>query len=206
MYGETIASLRIAYDRKVAEREANETQGWKAEIRQKFLELLQEEGKRTLLEVGAGTGVHGLFFKNAGLDVVATDLSQAMVEACRAKGLDARQMDFLSLNFEEEFDAIFALNCFLHVAQHDLTRVLAAMRSVLKPNGLLFWGQYGGVAHQGQFKNDRYKPKRFFSMLTDEALISAGASIFQPVSFEDIGVSRDWKQHFQSSVWRHTLG
>ena len=88
MYGETIASLRVAYDQKVAEREANETHGWKVEIRQKFLELLQEQEKRKLLEVGAGTGVHSLFFKNAGLDVVATDLSQAMVEACREKGLE----------------------------------------------------------------------------------------------------------------------
>ena len=206
MYSETIESLRIAYEQKVAERESSETQPWKVEVRRKFLELLHEEGKRSLLEVGAGTGVHSLFFKNAGLEVVATDLSNAMVDACRAKGLEAWQMDFLSLNFEKDFDAIFALNCFLHVAPGDLIRVLTAMRRVLKPNGLLFWGQYGGVAHCGELKYDHYQPKRFFSMLTDETLKAVGASIFQHVAFEAVGVSRDWEQHFQSSVWRRSVG
>ena len=203
MYDEIIKSLRTAYDEKVGERESNETQEWKVDVRQRFLETLRVEGKSRLLEVGAGTGVHGLFFKNAGLDVVSTDLSKGMVESCRAKGLDARRMDFLSLDFEEEFDAVFALNCFLHVAQDDLLRVLKAMRRVLKPDGLLYWGQYGGVDHLGPLENDHYTPKRFFSMLTDQALQATGDTVFRSVSFETVEVSDDWEQHFQSSIWRN---
>jgi SAM-dependent methyltransferase len=160
VYAETAEALRSAYDRKVAEREAGEMQAWKAETRQGFLDLLREEGKFRLLEVGAGTGVHGLFFKNAGLEVVSTDLSQAMVEACRAKGLNALQLDFLSLDFEAEFDAVFSLNCFLHITPGDLPGVLAVIRRSLVPNGLLYWGQYGGVDHQGPLQNDNYEPKR----------------------------------------------
>ena len=80
--------------------------------------------------------------------------------------------------------------------------MLATVRRALRPNGLLFWGQYGGVNHQGQLENDHYEPKRYFSMLTDEALRAAGGAVFQPVSFETIEVARDWEQHFQSSVWR----
>ena len=205
MYRDITEMLRTAYDRKVAEREAKETDQWKAEVRQGFLELLRAEGKSKLLEVGAGTGVHGLFFKDAGLDVVSTDLSQAMVDSCRAKGLDARQVDFLSLDLVDEFDAVFALNCFLHVPRDDLPNVLTIMRQVLNPNGLLFWGQYGGVDHQGLLESDHYEPKRFFSMLTDDALQAAGDAVFQSVSFTTVEVTRGWEQHFQSSIWRRLL-
>jgi SAM-dependent methyltransferase len=202
MHDEITDKLRAAYDGKVAEREASTAQQWKVVIRQGFLEMLRAEGKSSLLEVGAGTGVHGLFFKNAGLNVVATDLSQAMVDSCRAKGLDARRLDFLSLDFEDQFDAVFAMNCFLHVPPDDLLEVLRAMRRVLKPEGLLFWGQYGGVDHQGALENDHYQPKRFFSMLSDSAMQAGGGEVFKSVDFETIEVSRNWEQHFQSSIWR----
>lgn len=55
------------------------------------------------------------------LQVVATDLSPAMVGFCRQKGLDAHVMDFLHLDFPAgSFDAVYALNCLLHVPNADL--------------------------------------------------------------------------------------
>ena len=42
--------------KELAEREKKEMAPWKIEERQWFLELLQHEGKTTLLEIGAGTG------------------------------------------------------------------------------------------------------------------------------------------------------
>lgn len=202
MYKQISEALRAAYDQKVDEREVSKTQEWKAEVRHRFLERLRDEGKRTLLDVGAGTGVHSLFFKNAGLAVVSTDLSRAMVESCRAKGLNALQLDFLSLDFEEDFDAVFALNCLLHVPPGELQAVLAIIRRALRPSGLFFWGQYGGVNHEGPLENDRYEPSRYFSMLTDEALLAAGSAVFQLVGFETVQIDRGWDQHFQASVWR----
>lgn len=149
MYHEIARKLRAAYDRQVEERETSDTQPWKVDVRQRFLELLRAEGKHRLIEIGAGTGVHGLFFQESGIEVVTTDLSQAMVESCRAKGLDARELDFLSLDFGEKFDAVFAMNCLLHVAPGDLRQVLAAIRQLLNPDGLFFWGQYGESSFRG---------------------------------------------------------
>jgi hypothetical protein len=40
-----------------------------------------------------------VFFAGHGLQVVATDLSPKMVACCREKGLDARVMDLLHLDF-----------------------------------------------------------------------------------------------------------
>jgi len=62
MYDQVIKNLKTAYDCKVAEREARELVPWKAAEREDFLSLLQNAGKHRLLEVGAGTGLHGKFF------------------------------------------------------------------------------------------------------------------------------------------------
>ena len=67
-----------------------------------------------------------------------------MVERCRAKGIEAHVMDFLHLDFPAgSFDAVFAMNCLLHVPNQDLPAVLAAVRSI-RPGGLFFVGVYGG--------------------------------------------------------------
>src|SRR5690349_2584581 len=112
MYDDIIANLRAAYDRAVEEREAKSVSPWKLEERQRFLDLLRQEQKTTLLEIGAGTGRDSLFFQEQGLRVTCTDLSPAMVEHCRQKGLNAQVMDFRHLDFpDESFDAVYALNC-----------------------------------------------------------------------------------------------
>src|SRR5688572_14225839 len=99
--------LRTAYNAAAEERDARPPEPWKIEERERYLELLKDEGARTLLEVGAGTGVMGAWFAAQGLKVVATDLSPVMVEHCRAKGFEAYEMEFLTLKFDEPFDAVF---------------------------------------------------------------------------------------------------
>jgi len=67
-----------------------------------------------------------------------------VLEHCRAKGIDAHVMDFLHLDFPaSSFDAVFAMNCLLHVPNQDLPDVLTAIRTVLRPDGLFFLGGYG---------------------------------------------------------------
>src|SRR6202011_916545 len=99
MYKEIIQSLRASYSGQSAtNRDKSPIQEWKLIERQHFLDLLLEERKETLLEVGAGTGKDSKFFQEHGLQVTCTDLSPAMIELCRQKGLNAYEMDFLSLS------------------------------------------------------------------------------------------------------------
>lgn len=205
MYEKIKASLQLSYNSKVEEREASETPSWKVELRQRFLDLLQSESKLKLLEVGAGTGLHGEFFQGAGLEVFSTDLSKAMVEACQAKGLESAQMDFHNLKLESEaFDAIFSLNCFLHVPQSDLPDVLREMYRVLRPNGVLYWGQYGGSNTEGTLENDNYEPKRFFSSLSNDTMRLFGKTLFSLEGFEMLSVPENGDLQFQSSIWRRS--
>jgi SAM-dependent methyltransferase len=152
--------------------------------------------------VGAGTGLHGRFFADAGLDVVCTDLSAAMVEHCRGQGLVAVQQDFLHLDLGRQFDAAFAMNCLLHVPREDLGAALAKIRSTLVPGGVFFLGQYGGIDHDDVFADDSYEPKRYFSFLTDDDLRAIAGESFTVESFRVVELDLDDRSHFQSLVLR----
>ena len=204
MYDEVINSLRQAYDRSAEEREAGGLTDWKIAERAAFLALLKAEGKRTLLEIGGGPGHFAAFFRDAGLDVVMTDLSPAMVRLARAKGVDARVMDFLSLDFPPaSFDAVFALNCLLHVPSADLPRVLAAIHRLLRPGGLFFYGVYGGHSFEGVWPEDHHDPKRYFVFYPDDDLRRRVTGLFDELSFRVIQIEGErGNSHFQELILR----
>jgi len=207
VYGRVIRELRRAYDGSVSEREAKSEAPWKAEERQAFLRLLHCEHKTRLLDIGAGTGVHGMYFQQRGLQVVCTDLSPAMVRCCQRKGLEAFAMDFLNLAFPRgSFDAVFAMNCLLHVPAADLPAVLDAIDGLLRSDGLFYWGQYGGIDSEGVWPQDHYEPKRFFRLMTDDQIRTLAAERFEVVSFQRIEVERDTGMHFQSLALRKVPG
>jgi SAM-dependent methyltransferase len=198
-YEEVLLDLRRAYDAKVDERRAKPLEPWKQAEREAFLARLRDVGAVRLLEVGAGTGLHGRFFADEGLEVVSTDASPAMVEACRSIGLTAHECDFLSLVPSADFDAVWAMNCVLHVPPHDLVPVLRAIHGTLRRGGLLFLGQYGGVSRAGELDDDGYEPKRFFSSVTDETLLDAAAQAsFAVVDFHAVDFGGNDGTHFQS--------
>ncbi|CUS02629.2 Methyltransferase type 11 [Candidatus Promineifilum breve] len=203
MYEQIIDSLRQAYDNHAAQRDAAGLTDWKVAERADFLALLQAEGKRDLLEIGGGPGHHAAWFREQGLAVVMTDLSPEMVRLARLKGVDARVMDFLNLAFPPaSFDAVFALNCLLHVPSADLPRVLAAIHRLLRPGGLLFYGVYGGYSFEGIFADDHHDPARYFVFYPDDELRQQVATLFDEVTFRAIPLEEEEKAHFQALTLR----
>jgi SAM-dependent methyltransferase len=186
-YQDVLDSLRVSYDGRAAWRDQQEKQPWKLAERELFLSRVVEDGGGRLLEIGAGPGHDSAFFASHGLQVVATDLSPAMIGFCRQKGLDAHVMDFLHLDFPaDSFDAVYALNCLLHVPNADLPEVLAAIRAVLRPGGLFYMGVYGGDGDEGPASDDRHEPARFFSWRTDEQIRGFVTRYFSLVDFHVI--------------------
>jgi SAM-dependent methyltransferase len=175
---------------------------WKLAERAAFLSQLQAAGAARLLEIGAGTGQDSEFFASNGLDVVASDMSPAMVARCRAKGLDARLMDFSDPDLEPgSFDAVYAMNCLLHVPNAELPAVLTAIARVLRPGGLFFVGVYGGRAEEGEVSWDDHVPARFFSFRTDDELLHIAGQSFEVVDFHVV-VPDTGEHGFQSLTLR----
>lgn len=201
-YDDVVVSLRCSYDAGAEQRDGFEKEAWKLAERAAFLDRLRGAGCQRLLEIGAGTGQDSLFFAAQGLDVIATDLSPEMVARCRAKGLDARVVDFLRLEFPAgSFDAVYALNCLLHVPNADLPAVLAVIRGLLRPGGLCFVGVYGGAGDEGVWEDDGHTPRRFFSWRTDEQIQDfARAASFEVMDFHVVPLDRFRFQSLTLSV------
>jgi SAM-dependent methyltransferase len=200
-YRDILGDLRIAYDGGAEERDRRAKQPWKRAERVAFLERLVDGAR--LLEVGAGTGQDSLFFKTQGCEVVATDLSPVMVTHCRDKGIDARVMDFLTLDFPAaSFDAVYTMNCLLHVPSADLPEVLEQIHDVLRPGGLLFFGAYGGRGTEGIAEQDEHDPPRFFSWRTDAQVQRFVSRQFSIVDFHTVEASGF---HFQSLTVKRPL-
>jgi SAM-dependent methyltransferase len=195
-------NLARSYDADARRRSEAVPAEWKVRERTKFLDFLTEEEKRKLLEIGAGTGIDGKFFMDNGFDVTCIDLSQEMVRFCKDKGLRAMVMDFYSLDFpNRHFDAVYALNCLLHVPKQDIHQVFNEINRVLKDNGLFYLGLYGGSDSEGIWEDDWCEPKRFFASYTDSALETLVQQYFELVSFDTVPLEAG-KPHFQSVVLR----
>ena len=198
----TRANLILSYDRQAEQRNRSDLEDWKAAERATFLDLLSSEDKQFLLEIGAGHGRDSKFFQDNGFEVTCIDLSPEMVKLCQQKGLNARLMDMIDLDFpEESFDAVYSLNSLLHLPKIEVPTVLQNIGRVLKAEGLFFLGMYGGFDFEGIWEKDSYTPKRFFSFHSDDRLKQVVAESFKLLSFRQIA-SGDGDLHFQSLTLR----
>ena len=204
MNNELRSHLRESYNRKAQERDRATTQAWKVEERRNFLWLLQQQHTRTLLELGAGTGRDGQFFQEHGLEVTCIDLSPAMVDLCRQKGRTASVMDVGDLHFPaSSFEAVYALNCLLHLPKNELPTVLQMIDTVLTPAGLFYMGVYGGYDQEGLWPEDAYEPRRFFAFYSDAQLQQMVTQVFDLLSFQRIPLGGEsGALHFQSLILR----
>jgi SAM-dependent methyltransferase len=195
-------NLILSYNRQAEQRDQSEIEDWKVIERAAFLALLQSERKQSLLEIGAGHGRDGKFFQENGFQVTCIDLSPEMVKLCQQKGLNARVIDMVDLDFaDNSFDAVYSLNSILHLPKKELPTVLDNIRRVLKTNGLFFLGVYGGYDFEGIWEKDSYNPKRFFSLYSDEKLKRAVTESFELLSFKEVSLGEE-KIHFQSLTLR----
>jgi SAM-dependent methyltransferase len=105
------------------------------------LEWLAPKPGERILDLGCGDGVLTEAIARHGAEVVGVDLSDSLLAAARARGLDVRRMDGQALSFRSEFDAVFS-NAALHW-MGEAGKVLAGVRLALKPGGR-FVAEFGG--------------------------------------------------------------
>jgi cyclopropane fatty-acyl-phospholipid synthase-like methyltransferase len=199
--------LKIAYEADAKRRDDAEGKRdqWKLDLRQYFVDLLKKENKKTVLELGAGAGLDSVYFRQNGFDVLATDMSEEMIEMCKKRGLKAKTIDLYEIEkLKSKFDAIFSLNVLLHVPKKDIESVLQSIWKSLDSNGIFFYGVYGGVDEE-KIITDKSKMglPRFFSSLSDETLLELVRNRFEVIKFETIDIpSKTPGFHFQSLFLR----
>ena len=191
-------AIRAAYDADAARRDAMTPDEWRTAVVDEWKNMLVEKGLRSVLELGCGTGQLSAHMVTASFDVTAIDLSDANVEAARARGVDAAVGDFTQLPFQKEtFDAAFAINTLLHVATEDLGACLMGIRDVLRPQGSLLIVVWGGRDHEGPIDDEWLEPPRYFRFYTDDQFAALPTPGFRRVRSEMLVANNDAGLHPQ---------
>ena len=138
------------------------------EIPDIFLSYLNKNSK--ILDMGCGTGRDSKYFKELGHIVKSIDGSLEMCKvASRLLNEEVEQLNFLDIDYKNEFDGIFACASLLHLSNEDLLIVLKKISNALKENGILYTCfKYGDSTRvdKGRFYNDMNEEK-FIKLLTN---------------------------------------
>lgn len=131
------------------------------EIPDIFLSYLNKESK--ILDMGCGTGRDSKYFKQLGYLVKSIDGSKEMCKiASNLLNEEVEQLNFLDIDYKDEFDGIFACASLLHLSNEDLLVVFKKISNALKENGILYaCFKYGNSTRvdKGRFYNDMNEEK-----------------------------------------------
>ncbi|MFZ4761685.1 MAG: class I SAM-dependent methyltransferase [Alphaproteobacteria bacterium] len=108
---------------------------------QQVLALLPANPGSRVLDLGCGEGSLAAIMQESGLQVLGVDASPNMVEATKAKGIEAMVVDATALPFHQEFDAVFS-NAVLHWVKPP-EKAIEGIYRALKPGGF-FVAEFGG--------------------------------------------------------------
>jgi SAM-dependent methyltransferase len=164
------------YNREVHTRRERKLPPERLVNRAAFIELLHREGRRSLVEIGAGAGRDAEEFVRVGLAYTGVDLSPEAVALCRSLGLDAQVGSAMSLPFaDDSFDAAWSMSTLVHVAAGDLDSALREIVRVVRPGAPVAIGTWGAAIDHEEAWDDgsEFGPPRFFSSRTDAGLQSA---------------------------------
>lgn len=113
-----------------------------AVLGQDVIDLLDPKAEEKILDLGCGDGVLTKRLQNEyGCSVVGVDSSPEQVLGAQKDGLDVFVMSGMSLEFNQQFDAVFS-NAALHWMK-DAGAVIQGVRRALKPKGR-FVAEFGG--------------------------------------------------------------
>src|SRR3954447_20899945 len=134
-----------------------------SDVYRPFLELLPAGGH--ILDAGCGPGRDAKAFCERGFHVTAFDASPAMVALCtRHASIPALQLRFHDVNFEAEFDGVWACASLLHVPRAELPETIRRLARALKAGGIFYMSFQSG-------EGERVEPDgRLFTNFTLVAL------------------------------------
>lgn len=117
-------------------------------VRKHWETILAGKHIKSLLDVSIGSGNMTLPLLELGISLSGSDLSEAMLQRCKAKAdaknftVDLRISDFRKLNehFSSQFDCVASTgNSLPYVTNWDVLNVMEQMDALVKPGGYLYF-------------------------------------------------------------------
>lgn len=161
-----------------------------------FLQDIPPNGK--ILDLGCGSGRDSKYFLDHGYDVVAIDGSNELCKLASSYiGQPVRCLDFNDLDFDSEFDGIWACASLIHVKKRDIAGILDKVWTSLKKDGILYCSFKFG-------NEERIKEDRFFNDYTDEDLEDLFSDI-NTWSIKKIIITEDVRKDRVDEKWSNII-
>jgi SAM-dependent methyltransferase len=164
---------------------------------QRFLRYVRPGGR--ILDAGCGPGRDALVFAERGYEVVAFDASEAMVQLARRRvgdRVEVRWMRFEDLEWQNEFDGIWACASLLHVPKAAFTEVGIRLAMALRPAGA--WYMSFKLGTEG-----RMATGRLFVDHTADTLRQVMTSI--PAMLLETWTSCDTRPNRDNELWLNAI-
>lgn len=121
----------------------------------KFFEKYLSKDSKRIMDLGFGSGRDSIYFKSKGYDVLAIDPTLEFCEYGKQIGLNVRCIKAEDLDYNNEFDGIWACASLLHVSSKDLNNVFNKCYKALNNNGIMYasfkYGSFNGIRDGRQF-------------------------------------------------------
>ncbi len=162
-----------------------------SDCRSRFLKYLPEGAQ--ILDAGCGSGRDAKAFREAGYRVTAMDASAGICrEAGRLLGQEVLCLSFEQMEFEAQFDGIWACASLLHVPEEQMEEVFRRLGRALRDPGILYVSfKYG--------TRERRSEGRLFNDCDEEKLCSRLEN--QDFRILELFVTQDVREERRSEKW-----
>jgi len=192
-------SLRNYYEEEA--RQGTRTRppaGRRLALRDEFIGQLQAEGRRNVVDLGAGPGRDASGFLDAGISYVGLDLAHGNSVSAAERNVTVVHGSLTAPPLRPaSFDAGWSMSTLMHFPEAHVPTALAAMVTVLAPGAPLVVAQWGGSL--GDLVDDTELPgqQRLFSLRSFERnceLIAAAGALEHKDLWHDVG-PEGWEYH-----------
>ncbi|MEP1125106.1 MAG: class I SAM-dependent methyltransferase [Ilumatobacter sp.] len=175
------ADLARYYEHEAANRLRGRPSGFRLGLLDRFTEMIVAEGRRSVLDVGAGPATDASAFLDAGIVYTGVDLAVANGALAGEAGADVIAASMFDLPFRDEtFSAGWSMSTLMHVPTDQVAVTMRSICRVLMRGAPLMIGQWGG--RLGDIDSDHTVPglPRLFALRTaahNRALLAAHGTI-----------------------------
>lgn len=195
---ENWSDLRRFYEDEAALRRRKSPAGRRVDLRQRFIRLLADEGRGSVLDFGAGPGGDGSAFVDAGLRYVGVDLAHGNGRLAAEAGLRVVQGSITATPVRSGwFDAGWSFSTLMHLDRANTVVALEEMVRALGPGAPLLLGLWGSEVERLHLDDmaipGAVRPFHDRSMATNRSLIGATVDIRSEDRWESATEGADYQ-------------
>lgn len=191
------AELRAYYEEESRLRLREGRSGARLSLRRGFIEQLQREGRRSVLDIGAGPGVDLGAFHGAGLHAMGVDLALGNARLAAEAGLVMIQGSATALPVRPaSFDAAWSISTLMHLDHAEAANAAAEVARCLRPGGRFLAGIWGRetestVVDDTKLPGNR-RPFHLRSVESNTSLLTSHPGLELETNERWPSVSEDW--------------